>query len=165
MFVVLAVVLVVVVVLPMAWLACEFYPRRPMSRRRMVRILLGAAAILSSFGVALLAGSLVMFNYNAWYGRASKRLIETTVTELEAGRTEEVIGALTALRSHYHPTFESKARYDVLVDDAVHDEGGGKAGPVTRRQSVGQRSFAWTRHIVPAGPPPARMASPWATAI
>jgi hypothetical protein len=109
----LGLVLLIVVAAPIAWFASEF------QERRWLRLTLGTAAILMSFGVAWLAGSLERFNSNAWYGSASKQLIDATVTGLEAGNKDRVLRSLKGLQEKYSPTYENRARYDKLVEDAV----------------------------------------------
>jgi hypothetical protein len=107
--------LVLLIALPVAWLASEF------QQRRALRIALGTCCLVLSFGVAGLAGSLQMFNANAWFGSATKELIDTTVTELEAGNTASVLSALKGLQQRYQPTYENRARYDKLVEEAVRE--------------------------------------------
>jgi hypothetical protein len=115
-----------VVGLPVAWLASEFRPRR------WPRVLLGCCAILSSFAVAALVGSLDRFNSNSWYGDSSDRLIAATVGELEMGNTDRVVDELRRLRGRFHPTYENRARYDELVEEyltRVGAEGDGRTVP------------------------------------
>jgi hypothetical protein len=80
---------------------------------------LGIAAVASSMGVAYLVGHLSHFNYNAWYGGASKDLIDTTITQIEDGNIERVMSVLRRLNLDYQPTYENRAHYDELVNEAV----------------------------------------------
>lgn len=105
--------LLLVVVTPLAWFASEFQPRR------WLRLTLGSSAILLSFGVAFLAGSLERFNSNAWFGGASKKLIDATVREIEGGNQDRVLRSLKDLQDKYSPTCENRARYDKLVEEGV----------------------------------------------
>jgi hypothetical protein len=98
---------------PVAWFASEF------QHRRWLRIAAGAAALSMCFGVAFLAGTLQMFNANAWFGSATKDLIDATIEELEAGRQERVLSALKKLQHEYRPTYENRARYDELAEQAA----------------------------------------------
>ncbi len=106
-------VLLVVIALPIAWFVSEFGNRRPL------RIALGSGAIAASMGVAYLVGHLSHFQYNAWYGGASKDLIDTTVTQIEDGNIERVMSVLRRLNLDYRPTYENRAHYDELVNEAV----------------------------------------------
>jgi hypothetical protein len=106
-------VLLIVVALPIAWLASEF------GRRRPIRIALGVAAIASTMGVAYIVGDLSRWNYNAWYGGASKELIDTTVTQIEDGNIDRVMSVLRRLKLDYRPTYENRAHYDELINEAV----------------------------------------------
>ena len=105
--------LLIVIALPIAWLASEFSKRRP------VRITLGLAAIASAMSVAYLVGHISQFNYNTWYGGASKDLVDTTITEIEDGNIDRVMSVLRRLDLDYHPTYENRAHYDELVTQAV----------------------------------------------
>jgi len=102
-----------VVVVPLAWFVSEFRAERG------TRLVLGCVSIALCFGVAFVVASFDRFNSNAWFGFASKELIDAAVTELEAGRSEEVLKSLKALQEQYSPTYENRARYDVLVKAAV----------------------------------------------
>lgn len=107
------IVLLIVIALPIAWFASEFGKRRPL------RITLGIAAILSAMGVAYLVGHLSRWNYNAWYGGASKDLVATTVTQIEDGNIDRVMSVLRRLNLDYRPTYENRAHYDELVREAI----------------------------------------------
>src|SRR4051812_42704454 len=108
-------VLILTIVMPIAWFASEFQDRR------WLRLMLGTAAVLLSFGVAFLVGSLQRLNYNAWYGGATKGLIDTTISQLEAGHMDRVLLSLKDLQSKYEPTYENRAHYDTLVTATVED--------------------------------------------
>lgn len=103
----------VVIALPLIWLRFEF------TDQRGARISLGLAAIASSFLVAWFVGILSQFSYNSWYGVASKSLIDTVILEIEDGNIDRVMGVLRKLQLDYHPTYENRARYDELVEEAV----------------------------------------------
>ncbi len=102
-----------VVALPIGWLASEF------GKSRSLRIALGLMAIASAMGVAYVVGHLWRWNYNAWYGTASKDLIDATVTQIEDGNIDRVMSVLRRLKLDYHPTYENRAHYDELVSEAV----------------------------------------------
>lgn len=107
------ILLTVVVGLPIAWLRSEY------SDRRGLRITLGGLAIASSVGVAMLFSMLGRFNYNAWYGGATKQLVDTTIVEIEDGNIDRVMSVLRQLKLDYEPTYENRAHYDELVAEAV----------------------------------------------
>lgn len=107
----LALALILIIAVPLAWLASEF------QQRVWLRVLLGSLAIAMSFAVAWLAGSLERLNSNAWYGFASKKLIESTLAELEQGDTSRLAAELKRLNEQFQPTYENRARYDQLVDE------------------------------------------------
>lgn len=72
-----------------------------------------------SFGVASVVGMLQRLNYNAWYGAASQRLIDSAVAEIESGNSERLLPELKRLQMEFHPTYENRARYDQLIDEFV----------------------------------------------
>lgn len=97
------------IALPVAWIASEF------QERRWLRILAGCAALSMSFLVASGVGMLERLNSNAWYGSASKELIDTTIAELERGNTDQLVAELKTLQASFDPTYENRAQYDKLV--------------------------------------------------
>ena len=110
---VVLIVVAITIALPVAWFVSEFRGGRG------VRLTLGCLAILCGFGVAFIVGSLERFNSNAWFGHASKQLVDATVSELEAGHTNQILRTFRQLQSAYQPTYENRARYDKLVEQAV----------------------------------------------
>jgi hypothetical protein len=98
---------------PIAWFASEF------QGRRWLRLVLGSFAILLSLGAAAVVGSLERFNSNAWFGNASKNLVDATIAELEAGNRDGVLRSMKTLQKKYSPTYENRARYDVLIEETV----------------------------------------------
>jgi hypothetical protein len=81
--------------------------------------MVGIAAIACCFGVAALVGALHRFNDNAWYGNATKELVDTTIAELEAGSQANVVASLKELQRRFEPSYENRAQYDNLVGVAV----------------------------------------------
>lgn len=106
-------IVIAVIAFPVAWLWSEF------SDRRSLRITMGVLAIGSSFGIASLVGILNRLQYNAWYGSATKNLVDTTIAEIEDGHIDRVMPVLRRLKLDYHPTYENNAHYDDLVAEAV----------------------------------------------
>jgi hypothetical protein len=146
----LMIVVILCISLPLAWLASEFQSRRGL------RIALGCCALGMCYPVAYTAGkamgSLERFNSNAWYGSASKGLIDTTLVELEAGNTDKVIRELKTLQSDFLPTKQDRGRYDHLVYEYVIRLGHkpteqlGHSEPLTaERESKGQPVYLQRR--------------------
>ena len=106
--------LALIVALPIAWLASEF------SDRRVLRIVLGILALCAlTFCTWTLNSLLTRFQYNHLYGYATKNLIETSLHQIEEGHLDRVLEAWRGLDRQYHPTYENRANYDVLVTEAV----------------------------------------------
>lgn len=126
------IVLIITIALPVAWFISEFFARR------WLRLVLGTLAVLMSFGVACIAGSLERFSSNTWFGGATKELIDTTIAELEAGHQPDVLEALKSLQATYHPTYENRARYDELVRATVAR----MTGPATTQPTLHERASA-----------------------
>lgn len=102
------------VALPAAWLLAEFKADRP------VRIALGVLALGMVVFLAYGLGKvLTTFNHNAWFGGATKQLVETSIAQIEDGHSERVLKAWRALDAQYQPTYENRAGYKELVDGAT----------------------------------------------
>jgi hypothetical protein len=109
LFLVLATVLAIVI----AWIVGEAKNLPALRRCAGVGFLL--VAVLS--GVAV--GSLNVFAYNAWYGGATRELMDETIRQLERGNAKAVTETWTVMRADFAPTYENRARYDQLVKAAV----------------------------------------------
>ena len=111
----LGVVLVVgLIALPTAWLVAEF------KAGRSVRIAFGVLALgLGIFLAYGLARVLTTFNHNAWFGGATKQLVETSIAQIEDGHSDRVLKAWRALDTQYQPTYENRAGYKELVEGAT----------------------------------------------
>ena len=92
---------------------------RDNSASRWLRIVLGCVAIATSFLVAASVGMLQQINYNTWYGDASQQLVQTTLRELEANHTPQVIENLKLLDVRFHPSYENRGSFDKIVKDYV----------------------------------------------
>ena len=99
--------------LPIAWLIAEFRAKTAMRRT------LGVVTILWSFGVATLVGALRDFNANVYFTTASKELLEASVQQLRAGKTEAVLREWSHANDEFGPTYETRARYKQIVDQAI----------------------------------------------
>ena len=109
----LVILLIITVALPIVWAIAEF------RSRPIVRRIIGLVAILWSFAVAALAGGLQVFNANSYFTAASKDLLETSVQQLRAGKTEAVIRELEHANDQFNPTYENRGKYKEIVDQAV----------------------------------------------
>ena len=103
--------IIVALIPPLAWIVFEF--RRNAVARRICGALTIASACLIGWGV----GMLQQLNYNAWYGQASKRLLEGVAETLPPGSPERKIIEDGAER--FRPTYENRARYDHEVDSIL----------------------------------------------
>jgi hypothetical protein len=106
-------ILLLVIAIPIGWFIAEFRANRP------IRITLGVLAIMCCYGVAAMVGSLSMLSYNAWFGSATKDLINTTVEQVADGELDRVMKVLRALNRQYQPTYENRANYLELVEAAT----------------------------------------------
>src|ERR1041384_1767034 len=106
--------LAVIIALPVAWLLTEF------RGSRKLRISLGLLALgVVAFCVWGLSSILTQFNYNAWYGGATGDLIRTSLHQIEDGHFDRVLKVWRGLDQQYEPTYENRARYRELVEDAT----------------------------------------------
>jgi len=107
-------ILLVGPLLGIAWLVLEFRGSRPQ------RIMVGLLALVTLTAVASLATLIInQLNYNAWYGFATKGLVDETIRGIEAGRTEMVLRELKSFQQEYQPTYENRARYVPLAEQVT----------------------------------------------
>ena len=134
-------VLLIVVAFPIAWFASEFGTVRPL------RIALGVAALASTMGAAYLVSHIISrFKNNVWYGHASKDLIDTTVAQIEDGHVDRVMSVLRHLKLDYHPTYETRAHYNELVNEAVSQMRGDVEIPAPKRDKSPFTRQTWVGH-------------------
>jgi len=106
--------IVIIIALPLAWLASEF------RGSRALRISMGLLAIgVTATCVSALSSLLTRFNYNAWYGGATGDLVSTSLQQIEDGHLDRVLKVWRGLDQQYRPTYENRARYDELVKKAT----------------------------------------------
>lgn len=106
--------LAILIALPVTWLVSEF------SQKRGLRITLGLLTLFA-FGFCLWGFITVTttFNYNAWYGGATGDLIHTALFQIEEGHFDRVLKVWRSLDRLYQPTYENRAKYRELVEDAA----------------------------------------------
>jgi|688.fasta_scaffold610602_2 hypothetical protein len=104
-------IIILAIALPIGWLIAEIKGR--VVARRIFGALTIVAACLIGWGV----GMLQQLNYNAWYGHASKKLLEGVAASLPTELPERKI--LEESAQKFRPTYENRARYDVLVDSIL----------------------------------------------
>lgn len=107
-------ILVLIIGFPIGWLISEFRSGRPL------RITLGILTISCSFGVAAIVGMFSELNYNAWYGNATHKLINTMVVEIRDGNEDRVMKVLRGLNNQYSPSYEKNPDYYLsFVEEAT----------------------------------------------
>ena len=108
------ILIAIIIAMPVAWLASEF------QEKRWLRIATGilAIAVISTCisGVCSLG---MRFDYNSWYGSATHDLIRTSLLQIEDGHLERVLKVWRGLDEQYHPTYENRANYNELVEEAT----------------------------------------------
>ena len=97
-------------------------------------------------GVAYLFSHFSRWEYNAWYGGASRNLVKTTVTQIEDGNINRVMSVLRRLNLDYQPTYENRAHYDELVNDAVSQMNGNHDLRGTKWDSAPFALETWLGH-------------------
>ncbi|MFO1438867.1 MAG: hypothetical protein U1F81_11185 [Verrucomicrobiaceae bacterium] len=109
----LAILILITATLPIAWFVAEF--RASIAVRRT----LGVITILWSFGVAALVGILQDISANSYFTAASKELLEGSVQQLRAGKTEAVLREWSRANDAFSPTYENRGRYLQIVQSAI----------------------------------------------
>jgi amino acid transporter len=113
-FIIVVPVLLIVLILPIAWFISELK-----NSKKSIRCTLGILAILSCFGVAVLAAQIVRLNYNIWYSSATAKLLDSTINQLENKETKFVIKELKTLREKIPVTYEFKGNYNELAAETT----------------------------------------------
>ena len=104
----------VIIALPIAWLVSEF------RGSRALRISLGILSIgVMATCIWALNSVLTRLNYNAWYGGATGDLISTSLQQIEDGHLDRVLKVWRGLDQQYRPTYENRAHYKELVEEAT----------------------------------------------
>ena len=134
--------LAVIVALPIAWLISEF------RGGRAFRILLGVLALgIGMFCTWAASSVLTKFNYNAWYGGATDDLISTSLQQIEDGHLDRVLKVWRGLDQQYQPTYENRARYRELVEEATrHMRGETSIEPGSSWDASIFSAKTWTGH-------------------
>lgn len=106
--------LVLIIGLPVAWLASEFGPRR------WVSIVLGLLSLVVVTGsVSTLWTALSHFQYNSDFGVATSELINASIAQLEDGHSDRVLKGWRGLAANYQPTYENRGHYPELAAEAA----------------------------------------------
>jgi len=96
--------------LGIAWLILEF------KGNRFWRITCGLFSLILLTASASLATTIIdRLDYNAWYGFATKELIDETIRGIEAGKSEMVLQELKTFQAEYQPTYENRAKYVTIA--------------------------------------------------
>src|SRR5207302_2707390 len=113
-----------------------------------LRITLGILTIaICTFCVSALTTLLTGFNYNAWYGGATKDLIETSLTQIEDGHLERVLIVWRGLNSQYQPTYENRAGYrDLVAEATARMRGDTPIAPGSPWDASGFSKATWVGH-------------------
>ena len=109
----IVILLLITAALPIAWLVAEF--RGGAGTRRT----LGIFTLLWSFGVAALVGALRDFNANVYFTTATKELLQASIEQLRAGKTEAVLREWSRADTQFSPAYENRARYRQTVEQAI----------------------------------------------
>lgn len=95
------------------WIIAEY------KQNRSARIILGSLTLFLGLGAAAVITLLNQFNYNAWYGVATKNLLDTIVLQVDDGNLDRVMTVLRGLNRQYQPTYENRAGYRELAEEAT----------------------------------------------
>ena len=104
-------IIILALVLPLGWLIAEI------KGKVVARRIFGALTIVSACLIGWGVGMLQQLNYNAWYGHASKKLLEGVATSLPSDSPERKV--LEEAAQKFRPTYQDGDRYDLLVDSIL----------------------------------------------
>ena len=111
----LLLLLLLLIAIPIGWFASEF------SKYRALRIALGILAIATTaFGVCAVNHALTTINYNASYGTATKKLVRTSIAQIESGHLDRVLESWRKMDLQYEGTYETPpSKYVGSVDEVL----------------------------------------------
>jgi len=104
--------LISIVIFPI-WIFAEY------KQNQSARIILGSLTLFVGLGAAGVISLSNQFDYNWWYGGATKKLINTIVVQVEDGNLDRVMTVLRGVNRQYRPTYENRAGYRELVEEAT----------------------------------------------
>lgn len=111
-------VLTISILLFLCWSVAEFKVKKSWIRFVLGVFTLASWLILLDLAIPLF-NVCEKFNYNAHYGSASKQLIDTIIEKIEKRETEKILECLKKLQKEFHPSYENRANYDELINEAV----------------------------------------------
>ena len=101
-------------ILGVLWLVLEF------KGTRRQRITCGLFALITLATVAALAAMIFcQLDYNSSYGVATRGLIDEVIRGIESGKTDATLRELKRFQDQYRPTYENRANYVPLAQDAI----------------------------------------------
>lgn len=107
-------VLLATILLPIGWLLADIWGS-PLMRRG-----LGVIAILMSSTVAFLFGSIIEhFNSTTYFSSASKDLLECSVQQMQAGKSDVVQREWKRMIEEYQPSYENRGRYREVIEESI----------------------------------------------
>lgn len=107
----ITIILTLAVIFPICWFVSEFYAQRG------TRIVMGVLSIAVALFVSVAVGSIDRMRSNSYFGDATGKLIDTVIAEMDAGNEKQLLKELKQLRTDYHPSYETRADFDKLVDN------------------------------------------------
>ena len=110
----LEILVLILVLLPLAWLVSEFQDRT------LLRIFLGCVCLVAvGFCSHGLGRVLATFEANSYFAQSNKMLIDGIIFVLKDGREDQVLAELKSLNREYDPSYESRSELDMLVNTFV----------------------------------------------
>ena len=101
--------------LPGLWLVSELK-----NSNKKDRISFGILALISTILITGAFGLIDRLSYSTNYAMISKRLVETTISQLEKGNTAVVLSSFKELKSQFHIREGAPIdKYDLLVKEAL----------------------------------------------
>lgn len=148
-------------ILAIAWIYSEF------NGSKRLRLTLGILVIIVFTAVSSLVTLIInQLNYNAWYGFATKELVDQIIKGLEANKTDSVLLELKRFQSEYYPTYENRAKYVPLAKgtaERIKDKVLKKS--FTERPPPSGHPFRFAGKVVSCNPTSSRPIHMWTVSI
>lgn len=97
------------------------------SEQRGRRLRYGIAARIFAAIAFFFTGTVVSFNYNAWYSSAADKLLTASVKAMEEGRQAAVLREWKAMDGKFRWSYETRGNFRKIAEEAIQGMSAGEA--------------------------------------
>ncbi len=89
------------------------------SDKRVTRVNYGIGATIIAALTFFFTGTVMSFNYNAWYSSAADRLMAASVKAMEEGREADVLREWKAMDKKFRCLYGTKGDFRKIAEEAI----------------------------------------------